>query len=1356
MEEYEAQIPHVSKEISREGVRSINDDRGTRQDTPETSKESEFAGPTVLAIESAIEDFRRGTLSKQRAIFRIVTALGIRSEDEDEPKLRALGEYTAILDGFQVESDRAVGRGEREPNSTIVTAHAASKRRRGSTQLEGNISGGRSEHDESVDEFLTRISNSNDDGPNDSDGSDESDEDKSDNGHEGRGGYQGQSNKKQRIYESDMPRFTSEAKSRSRRTKRSCNTTRNILDLLQKDSATVKRWIRGAISAPAEFPSSEWDALIKGEAVDLDTVFSALHFLNYPEENVGRIGPTEIHFGRPKPAKRIESSGQWTAAWNLTVKATSFLFPHRYDELRSYGEYMERLFSIKSISIHPRLFKYDDATNSMIITKPSWRQMVWDRKGKVGDCETLQDVRGAQAGDPKSVTVSTQLGGASSERNASSSTSASPANNVDMENWTARSLRESEIVGRRPKYLRHNIFRDDGLVSRSTAEWTLSAMPLPQPAPAEINNPIVNKTIEENPDLFEVCTPINVDQFERLLKRHPNRPFVVSVVESLRNGFWPWADTHIGKYPDIWDGSLPPPDDDAKREFLRNLRDIEIGMGRFSKAFGPDLLPGMYSSPTYQIPKAGSSEFRLVTDHSAGPFSLNSMIPRKDIAGYPLDNITHLGEMLRDIKRKYPNEDIVLWKSDISEAYRNLPVHKASGKGSGSDFIAVNASVTWGAKYERNIEWIATYCDDSFGPERASKMLFYAPYNKYMPRNQVKLLQLWDEIGLPHKEKKQISGSIIDIIGFEVDANLMTITLPSHLKRELCDHLKSVARNPKDLKCPVKLMPREFQQLAGWFNWALNVFPLLRPALCNIYAKMPHANPDKPYTKLYVNNLIRADLTWAIDHMEVLSGVRVLDSSDWELEDADVHAICDASLTGMGFWFPEYDIGYACQTLENLAGKNIFYYEALCVLCALLKSDIIVPEAMRVVLYTDSFNTVQIFNSMAALPEYNEILKMAVNHVLKNANGNESPAQVDLRVVHIPGRKNIVADALSRGLFYVAIDEVPSLRIHDFSPPRNAETAGGQGVMIVSGVRSRQPKREPWSYERLLHERARALGQSIDTSTWKMYGSALNSYLNFVRMHDLPVNPTPETLSFFTVYQSHQIKPDSVDTYLSGICQQLEPYFPEVRTARKSMLVKRTLDGCKRLRGVPTNRKRALTMDDLNIVADAYSHSPSHDDRLFLSMLLTGFFALMRLGELAVPDDPTLFNPMKISKRRNVIIIQKHSQTIDPHFHFKSYLRSRDSLHPFSSALWLRADGSIPSRSFFISRLRKFFDSDVAGQSMRSGGATSLAESGVPPHLIQAIGRWASEAFKIYIRKNPVLMQALLFGRAAHERNPLS
>ena len=117
--------------------------------------------------------------------------------------------------------------------------------------------------------------------------------------------------------------------------------------------------------------------------------------------------------------------------------------------------------------------------------------------------------------------------------------------------------------------------------------------------------------------------------------------------------------------------------------------------------------------------------------------------------------------------------------------------------------------------------------------------------------------------------------------------------------------------------------------------------------------------------------------------------------------------------------------------------------------------------------------------------------------------------------------------------------------------------------MIKSQVKSKQCAHVAWTRECLLRKRDLALGQSIDISTWKNYGSALNSYLNFVRLHHFPVEPTPDTLSFFTVYTLTYIKLDSVDTYLSGICHQLEPYFPNVRSIRKSMLCKRTLAGCK-------------------------------------------------------------------------------------------------------------------------------------------------------------------------------------------------
>jgi hypothetical protein len=327
--------------------------------------------------------------------------------------------------------------------------------------------------------------------------------------------------------------------------------------------------------------------------------------------------------------------------------------------------------------------------------------------------------------------------------------------------------------------------------------------------------------------------------------------------------------------------------------------------------------------------------------------------------------------------------------------------------------------------------------------------------------------------------------------------------------------------------------------------------------------------------------------------------------------------------------------------------------------------------------------------------------------------------------------------------------------------------------MIPSTVRARQPHREAWPRERLLRERAIALGQAVDNSTWKNYGSALNSYLNFIKLHEFPLEPTPNTLSLFTVYMCHHIKPNSVATYLSGICQQLEPYFPDVRIARNSALVHRTLQGCRRLCATPTSRKRALTLGDLETVTNALTNSSDYNDLLFLAQLLTGFFALFRLGEMTYPDDPQLRDPRKVTKRTsvrfsdnsfqfflpghkadrffegNTIIVRKNGRIFDPHKHFLTYIEARDNKFPFSSPLWLTSSGAVPTRSFFIKRLRRFFSSDTAGQSLRAGGATSLAENGVPPSIIQAIGRWASDTFKIYIRKNPVLIQALLFGQTA-------
>jgi hypothetical protein len=189
--------------------------------------------------------------------------------------------------------------------------------------------------------------------------------------------------------------------------------------------------------------------------------------------------------------------------------------------------------------------------------------------------------------------------------------------------------------------------------------------------------------------------------------------------------------------------------------------------------------------------------------------------------------------------------------------------------------------------------------------------------------------------------------------------------------------------------------------------------------------------------------------------------------------------------------------------------------------------------------------------------------------------------------------------------------------------------------MIKISDTSRQLKRQAWTLDRLINKRSIALGFSLDSSTYGAYTSALNSYLTFCNMHNFPVDPMPDTLSFYAVYILSHINPRSTDSYLLGICRQLEPFFPDVCKNRHSLLIARTVKGCKRRFGVPIKRKLPLSHANLHLVLDSLS-SPTHDNFLFIWQLLTGFYALLHLGELVFPDKKRDRNYRKIALCQSV------------------------------------------------------------------------------------------------------------------------
>ncbi len=235
-----------------------------------------------------------------------------------------------------------------------------------------------------------------------------------------------------------------------------------------------------------------------------------------------------------------------------------------------------------------------------------------------------------------------------------------------------------EQVGKRPKYLQYHIWDPDSTVTETTPDWTKLAKPLPRPLTVQLMHPVLRETVAQNPSLFKIVTPINLKVFEDLLLSHPNRAFVKSVCNGLWYRFWPWADIWKPGYPDELDLSWPQIDQTCD-EFLNTQRDHEVRKGQYSPSIGSTLLLGMYCMLIYAVPKPHSDKLRLVNDHSASKYSLNSMVDHSQVTGYPMDNLAQFREQL--VKFQKGNLDLrgpdllVVWKLDISEAYRVCPLH---------------------------------------------------------------------------------------------------------------------------------------------------------------------------------------------------------------------------------------------------------------------------------------------------------------------------------------------------------------------------------------------------------------------------------------------------------------------------------------------------------------------------------------------------------------------------------------------------------------------------------------------------------------------------------------------------------
>ena len=198
--------------------------------------------------------------------------------------------------------------------------------------------------------------------------------------------------------------------------------------------------------------------------------------------------------------------------------------------------------------------------------------------------------------------------------------------------------------------------------------------------------------------------------------------------------------------------------------------------------------------------------------------------------------------------------------------------------------------------------------------------------------------------------------------------------------------------------------------------------------MSNVYAKI--GGKSESHTKIFVSKAIIRDLDWFITHVRNSDRIYLFEDVDWDAGQADLTAYSDVCLSGLGFFFEDLKEGFQCSIPQDPPKGTIFYFEALAVVSAVDAATHLSSIPSCLLVFSDNTNTLNIFHSLHCLPPYNELLKFMVLILIKY--------EISLRVLHVPGIHNSVADSLSCFDNDKVFAMCPQLSISNFQPPHLA------------------------------------------------------------------------------------------------------------------------------------------------------------------------------------------------------------------------------------------------------------------------------------------------------------------------------
>jgi hypothetical protein len=325
--------------MSHNGENTSSTTEQSQEQTNVPGGPTELEQKTIDSCVQIVQKYRAGKIPKAQATIQLYEAFP--AEIEETLLFDCYGSYLAMLDNFDKFRGAALQRGEAHnanPDGNVLDTGTTEEDDR-RAQRNGDES--RAESPQAI--FVKQTKRRRD---GDSESSDEEE------------GYKRQT----RLDYDSLPWNQKGEDVIAGELSPSLQKTRSLLANFARDLKRAKASLLNCGRSYPQFPESEWANLLAGKSVDLDHVLSGMYSIAHDDsESQSVTKGLELLRGPAKPARAVQTHGEWVMAYNAYREAATFVFEHRDQELRNYGNHIMRYFASTPTEFHDRVINYDRA-----------------------------------------------------------------------------------------------------------------------------------------------------------------------------------------------------------------------------------------------------------------------------------------------------------------------------------------------------------------------------------------------------------------------------------------------------------------------------------------------------------------------------------------------------------------------------------------------------------------------------------------------------------------------------------------------------------------------------------------------------------------------------------------------------------------------------------------------------------------------------------------------------------------------------------------------------------------------------------------------------------------------------------